>query len=144
MTMIAAPIAPARSPKREGTIRRSPVASGSDRWKITSRTPADCGRNGLFGAKREWSKVGSDGAPVVCVSALDAEAYAAWLGMREKRRYRLPSAGELKAAATVPVSGWTTLCADNACAKRMASGKLRALVASRGYADVGIRLVRER
>ena len=32
--MIAAPIAPARSPRRDGTIRRSPVARGSERWKI--------------------------------------------------------------------------------------------------------------
>src|SRR3954454_18983022 len=40
ITMIAAPITPARSPRRLGTIRRSPVASGSERWKMTSRTPA--------------------------------------------------------------------------------------------------------
>ena len=109
----------------------------------TSRAPADCGRTGLFGGKRDWSKVGSDGAPVVCVSAPDAEAYAAWIGKTEKRRYRLPSAGELKASPTTPVSGWTTLCADSKCARRMASGKPRALVADRGHPDVGIRLVRE-
>ena len=109
----------------------------------TGRAPADCGRrNGIFGPKRDWTKVGSDDAPVVCVSAIDAEAYAQWLGKREKRRYRLPSPGELKASATTPVSGWTTLCGDSACNKRMASGKARALDASRGYADIGIRLVR--
>ena len=68
---------------------------------------------------------------------------AAWLSGRDKRRYRLPSAGELRAQATSPVSGWLTLCADAACVKRMASGKARALEAGRGYADVGIRLVRE-
>ncbi|QIL20230.1 bifunctional serine/threonine-protein kinase/formylglycine-generating enzyme family protein [Thermomonas sp. HDW16] len=110
----------------------------------TGRTPADCGRrNGFFGPKRDWSKVGSDGAPVVCVSAVDAEAYAVWLGKREKRRYRLPSPGEMKASATTPVSGWTTLCGDSTCGKRIASGKPRALDANRGYADIGIRLVRE-
>ena len=53
------------------------------------------------------------------------------------------SAGELRAQPTTPVSGWLTLCADGACRQRMASGKLRALDASRGYADIGIRLVRE-
>ena len=40
MAMIAAPITPARSPSRHGTIRRSRVASGSERLKIPSRTPA--------------------------------------------------------------------------------------------------------
>ena len=40
MAMIAAPITPARSPSRHGTILRSRVASGSDRLKIPSRTPA--------------------------------------------------------------------------------------------------------
>ncbi|RZA18487.1 MAG: hypothetical protein EOP93_11125, partial [Lysobacteraceae bacterium] len=30
-------------------------------------------------------------------SASDAQAYAAWLGAREGHRYRLPSAGELRA-----------------------------------------------
>ncbi|HWS78584.1 MAG TPA: bifunctional serine/threonine-protein kinase/formylglycine-generating enzyme family protein, partial [Thermomonas sp.] len=109
----------------------------------TARASADCGRNGLFGGKREWKTTGNDGAPVVCVSAADAQAYAAWLSSREKKRYRLPSAGELRAQATTPVSGWLTLCADGGCRRRMASGKVRALDANRGYADIGIRLVRE-
>lgn len=34
--------------------------------------------------------------PVVCVSVLDAEAYAAWLGARTGRRYRLPSSVEFE------------------------------------------------
>ena len=109
----------------------------------TSRASAECGRNGLFGSKRDWKTAGNDGSPVVCVSAADAQAYAAWLSRRDRHRYRLPSAGELRSQATTPVSGWLTLCADGACRKRMASGKARALDANRGYADVGIRLVRE-
>jgi hypothetical protein len=109
----------------------------------TARAAAECGRNGLFGGKRDWKTGRTDGAPVVCVSAADAQAYAAWLSARDKHRYRLPSAGELRAQATTPVSGWLTLCADGACRRRMASGKARALEASRGYDDIGIRLVRE-
>ncbi len=109
----------------------------------TSRPPADCGRrNGIFGPKRDWTKVGSDGAPVVCVSAFDAEAYAVWLGKQDRKRYRLPSAGELRAQAAMPVSGWLTLCADATCRRRMVSGKARPVEAGRGHPDVGILLVR--
>lgn len=112
----------------------------------TSRAAAECGRNGLFGARRSWKAPGdkqAESAPVVCVSADDAKAYAIWLSTRRKGRYRLPSAGEVKAQATSPVSGWLTLCANNSCSQRMASGKSRPLDANRGHNDVGIRLVRE-
>ncbi|MEF9979188.1 MAG: bifunctional serine/threonine-protein kinase/formylglycine-generating enzyme family protein [Thermomonas sp.] len=107
----------------------------------TGRTPAECGK-GVFGRKRSWNNTGNDRRPVVCVSAADAQAYAAWLGAQDQRRYRLPSAGEVRAQPTTPVSGWLTLCANRQCSERMASGKPRALDANRGFEDVGIRLVR--
>ena len=109
--------------------------------EATGRAAASCG-NRLFARKRAWNTVGSDTAPVACVSAVDAQAYAAWRSGQEGRRYGLPSAGEIRAQPTTPISGWLTLCADNACNRRMASGKARPLDAGRGYEDVGIRLVR--
>jgi tRNA A-37 threonylcarbamoyl transferase component Bud32 len=140
-TLATTKVSPAAAPPAEvRTISRGDYARFVAE---TSRASAVCGRSGLFGGKREWKTVGNDASPVVCVSAADAQAYAAWLSGRDKRRYRLPSAGELRAQPTTPVSGWLTLCADGACRQRMASGKLRALDASRGYADIGIRLVRE-
>ena len=107
----------------------------------TGRAAAVCSK-GLFGRKRSWNTTGSDSKPVVCVSAADAQAYAAWLGTQGQHRYRLPSAGEVRAQPTTPVSGWLTLCANRECSQRMASGKSRALDAGRGFDDVGIRLVR--
>ena len=115
--------------------------------EATGRAAAECGRAGLFGGKRSWRTAGDktgDAAPVACVSAADAQAYATWLGSQGNGRHRLPSAGELRAQPLQPIAGWTTLCADAACTRRMASGKVRALDAGRGYPDVGIRLVRAR
>ena len=107
----------------------------------TGRDAAECGK-GVFGRKRSWKNTGNDRRPVVCVSAADAQAYAAWLGTQDQGRYRLPSAGEVRTQPTTPVSGWLTLCANRECSQRMASGKPRALDADRGFEDVGIRLVR--
>ena len=51
LTIVAAPITPARSPSRDGTMRRSRVASGSERLKIprarrrgAARAPRRCRR----------------------------------------------------------------------------------------------------
>ncbi len=112
----------------------------------TSRGSAQCGRSGVFGGRRTWASPGDRlgaGAPVVCVSAADAQAYAAWRSSQEPGRFRLPSAGELKAQPAA-VSAWLTLCGDRTCSRRMASGQARPLDARLGYANVGIRLVHER
>lgn len=137
-TVVAA--APAAPPAPVATIAvtRADYARFAN---ATGRAAADCGK-GVFGRKRSWNTTGNDRRPVVCVSASDAQAYAAWLGAQEQRRYRLPSAGEVRMQPSTPVSGWLTLCADRQCRQRMASGKQRALDADRGFDDVGIRLVR--
>ncbi len=133
-----------RAPAEVMTVSRADYARFANQ---TGRAAVDCGRSGLFGAtRRSWKAPGgrqSDSAPVVCVSADDAKAYASWLSAHERGRFRLPSAGEARSQASAPVSGWLTLCADNTCSQRMASGKPKPLAADRGYTDVGIRLVRE-
>ena len=110
--------------------------------QATGRAAADCGK-GVFGRKLSWNNTGSERKPVTCVSAADAQAYAAWMSASEQRRYRLPTAGELRAQPSNPIAGWLTLCANADCTQRMASGKPRALDAARGYNDVGIRLARQ-
>lgn len=122
--------------------------------QATGREAAACGRS-LFGRQgRSWSnpgdRLGQD-ASVVCVSVADAQAYAAWLGRSTGQRYRLPGAGEFGASGAAShgraVAAWTTLCADNSCARRVAvgaRGARRTFDAGRGHADVGINLVRER
>jgi serine/threonine-protein kinase PpkA len=53
--------------------------------------------------RRTWERPGfaqASGHPVVCVSAADATAYAAWRGQRDARRYRLPQAAEWRALGT--------------------------------------------
>ncbi len=106
----------------------------------SGREAADCGRK-LFGRRPRWNTVGSDARPVACVSAADALAYAGWRSRQEGKRYRLPTAGELREQPRSPISGWVTLCADAACSRRAVSGKSQPLDADRGYEDVGIRLV---
>jgi len=108
----------------------------------SGRAAAECGK-GFLGRKLKWNNTGSDRKPVVCVSAADALAYAAWIGAQDGRHYRLPSAGELR-AHPAPAAGWLTLCADRNCGTRMVSDRPKPLDASRGYDDIGLLLARAR
>ena len=106
---------------------------------------------------RDWSSPGfsqGENDPVVCISVEDAQAYAQWYSAQTGRRYRLPSAEEVaQTSADVDgraVSMWLRDCGRN-CQQRQVSGESwrskqaqRTLLASRGYDDVGFRLVRER
>ncbi len=106
---------------------------------------------------RNWQSPGfrqDENDPVVCISLDDAQAYAQWYSAQTGRRYRLPSAEEVaQKAADVDgraVSMWLRDCGRN-CQQRQVAGESwrskegqRTLLASRGYDDVGFRLVRER
>ncbi len=125
----------------------------------TGRTPSLCReRASLLRllAPRDWTSPGfeqTDGQAVVCVSWQDAEAYLHWLGQRDGRRYRLPTAAEAKQIApgsdNKPVAEWLADC-EQSCRRRMAHGKSwrgvadsRPLDPGRGYDDVGFRVVRD-
>ena len=106
---------------------------------------------------RDWQQPGfkqADNDPVVCISLEDAQAYARWYSAQTGRRYRLPSAEEI-GQSPVEIDGrtvslWLRDCGQN-CQQRQVAGSSwrnredqRTLAASRGYDDVGFRLVRER
>jgi serine/threonine-protein kinase PpkA len=60
--------------------------------------------------RRTWERPGfaqQGDHPVVCVSAADAAAYAAWLGQRDAQRYRLPQAAEWR---TLRLAGAAAAC----------------------------------
>ena len=108
-------------------------------------------------APRDWRNPGfgqGDNEPVVCVSLADAQAYAEWYSRQTGHDYRLPSTAESRQMAP-EISGrdlalWLRDCGSN-CRERKVIGsswrntaaKARTLDASRGYDDVGFRLVRE-
>ena len=123
--------------------------------------------------QRDWQRPGyqpTPRSPVVCISPADAEAFAAWLTRRTGQRYRLPGIeehqhialfGSSRLSGTTPptVAEWTAACSPPSaggddCKRRTALDpgldgqrwplERRELDASRGYDDVGFRLVRER
>ena len=138
-------------------VSRDEYAAFSD---ATGREPARCReRASLLRviAPRTWRSPGFEqrgGEPVVCVSWDDASAYAKWLGTRDGLDYRLATASEW---ARLPASGggrrlseWNIDCSGS-CEQRVSSGASwrRAAAApepreaSRGFDDLGFRLVRD-
>ncbi len=127
--------------------------------EATSRKPALCReRSSLLRvlAPRDWRTPGfeQDGSdPVVCVSIVDAQAYAHWHSQQTGHSYRLPSIAE-SAARSAQISGrkvslWQLDCGDG-CKERAVVGESwrdtepkRVLDTSRGYDDVGFRLMQE-
>jgi len=106
---------------------------------------------------RDWQQPGfkqGENDPVVCISLEDAQAYAQWFSAQTGRRYRLPSAEEITQTPVDmdgrAVSLWLRDCGQNCQQRQVAGGSWRnrqderTLAASRGYDDVGFRLVRER
>jgi len=125
----------------------------------TGRAPALCReRTSLLRIvkPRTWQAPGFEqavGQPVVCVSWADVEAYARWISQRTGKRYRLPTVSEARALpqgdGAKPVAEWLLDCSGS-CSKRITVGQswrgasgARPLDASRGYDDVGFRLVRD-
>ncbi len=126
----------------------------------TSRPAAMCReRTSLLRilAPRSWQSPGYPQSPqhaVVCVSSSDADAYARWLGQRTGHRYRLPTATEARAlpggGGAKSVAEWLSECGAD-CRQRLSAGQswrgasgTKPLDATRGYDDVGFRLVRDR
>ncbi len=121
--------------------------------------------------QRDWATPGftqTDTDPVACVSQADAVAYAQWLARRTGQRYRLASAAELARAGQGARAGvafsaaaqrfeWTSDCAtpgrDGGCREQLALDPgtdfrrqppaERTTDGTRGYDDIGFRLLRE-
>lgn len=144
---------------RAGRLGRPVTRAEYERFSNATGRPASLCRERAsllrVVAPRSWKTPGfeqSPGDPVVCVSFRDAEAYAQWLGTRTGHRYAIPAASAVAAGTggSRPLSLWAEDCGRN-CQQRTAAGTSwrgesgrRLLQASRGYDDVGFRLVRKR
>lgn len=119
----------------------------------TGRAPALCReRLSLFRLvkPRDWREPGfeqGNAESVVCVSWDDANAYAKWLSRKSGQTYRLPSAAEWRALAGESNGGRVVAewLRERTIAGSSWRGNLRSRIVdpSRGYDDVGFRLVRE-
>jgi len=95
-----AKVAMARHEITRGEFRRYWRAGGRAAFAKRSFSCRD--RESIFRSSRDrdWQRPGipqNDSHPVVCVTWLEAAAYARWLGKQTGRHYRLPSPGELTA-----------------------------------------------
>jgi serine/threonine-protein kinase PpkA len=97
---------------------------------------------------RDWKAPGfeqTDAQPVVCVSYEDATAYVHWAA-RNGQRMRLPSSSELQTLPPSPAGGRSVAAwlRDGSIAGTGWRGpRPRTIERSRGYDDVGLRLVRD-
>ncbi|MGI8560366.1 MAG: bifunctional serine/threonine-protein kinase/formylglycine-generating enzyme family protein [Luteimonas sp.] len=144
-------VAGARHPVSRGAYTAFASATGREESLCRERTSLL-----RIVARRSWRTPGFEqgpGDPVVCVSWQDAQAYADWLSQRHGHRYRLPSAGESRllpdSSGAKPVAEWARDCSGG-CDKRVITGRswrggdgARAQEATRGFDDVGFRVVRE-
>ena len=83
----------------------------------------------------------------MCVSWDDANAYAKWLSRKSGHNYRLPNAAEWRALAGESNGGRVVAewLRERTIAGSTWRGNMRSRIVdpSRGYDDVGFRLVRE-
>ena len=143
------------------SLQRRPVtvADYSRFAEATGRKPSLCRERGSLLrvlAPRDYRSPGFEqngNSPVVCVSMTDAEAYALWLSGQTGHKYRVPTQAESRALAAVvggrELSLWQRDCGQD-CNRRRVLGRSwrnnddqRLLPSSRGFDDVGFRLIRE-
>ena len=92
--------------QRELTVGEFAQFIHDSRHRVAECTRRDTRLPSVAG-NRHWRKPGfpqGDDEPVVCISALDVDAYADWLSQKTGARYRVPSLAEWRHAAQVPAS----------------------------------------